>query len=90
MWSRISALIFSPVVHAEAQSAYDFYVNNVKGESVHLKQYTDSPVWLVVNVASACGYTDQNYKELQVTQKEAFFHRIYRIHRIPDSVYKIS
>nr|CCA22163.1 unknown putative [Albugo laibachii Nc14] len=65
MWSRISALFFSPLVYAESQSAYDFHVKDIKGEPVHLLTYRKSPVWLVVNVASACGYADQNYKELQ-------------------------
>ena len=50
----------------ESKSLYGFTLNKLSnGASVQLSQFEDTPVVLVVNVASQCGYTHQNYKELQ-------------------------
>ncbi|CAI7884553.1 unnamed protein product, partial [Closterium sp. NIES-54] len=43
---------------------HDFTVNDISGNPVSLSQYKGKVV-LVVNVASQCGLTDSNYKELQ-------------------------
>ena len=44
-------------------SIYDFSVNNIQGKSVSLSEYKDKVI-LIVNTASACGFTPQ-YKGLQ-------------------------
>jgi glutathione peroxidase len=44
-------------------SVFDFKVKNARGEDVELEQYRGK-ILLVVNVASACGYTPQ-YEGLQ-------------------------
>ncbi|RLN26212.1 hypothetical protein BBJ28_00009209 [Nothophytophthora sp. Chile5] len=47
-------------------SFLDFSVDDLHGREVSMREFKAFPVILVVNVASACGYTDQNYRELQV------------------------
>ncbi|MFD4706524.1 glutathione peroxidase [Gottfriedia sp. NPDC058432] len=49
-------------------SIYDFEVKDSKGEEVSLSNYKDKVV-IVVNTASACGYTPQ-YKDLQALYEE--------------------
>ncbi|EEB16263.1 phospholipid hydroperoxide glutathione peroxidase, putative [Pediculus humanus corporis] len=46
-----------------AQSVYDFTVNDSSGNPVSLEKYKGH-VLLIVNVASRCGLTATNYKEL--------------------------
>ncbi|CAM9404388.1 unnamed protein product, partial [Discosporangium mesarthrocarpum] len=53
------------VTSSLAGSLYDFTVKDASGEDVSLAKYKDKPVVLVVNVASHCGYTDSNYRQLQ-------------------------
>ncbi|KAI9917111.1 hypothetical protein PsorP6_013174 [Peronosclerospora sorghi] len=43
----------------------DFTVKDIHGRDVSMREFTAFRVILVVNVASACGYTDRNYRELQ-------------------------
>lgn len=49
-------------------SIYDFEVKDSKGEEVSLSNYKDKVI-IVVNTASACGYTPQ-YKDLQALYEE--------------------
>ncbi|CAN4099100.1 unnamed protein product [Withania somnifera] len=57
----------SPQTMAEGspKSIYDFTVKDIQGNEVPLSNYRGK-VLLIVNVASKCGLTDQNYKELNV------------------------
>jgi glutathione peroxidase len=48
---------------AEVQSVYDFIVKDINGNDVSLNAYRGK-VLLIVNVASQCGLTQTNYKEL--------------------------
>ncbi|MGG0177252.1 glutathione peroxidase [Gottfriedia acidiceleris] len=49
-------------------SIYDFEVKDSKGEVVSLSKYKDKVI-IVVNTASACGYTPQ-YKDLQALYEQ--------------------
>ncbi len=49
---------------ADAPKALSFTMPNLSGKKVDLADYKGKVV-LVVNVASECGLTDRNYKELQ-------------------------
>lgn len=48
-----------------SKSVYDFTVKDIRGNDVNLSQYSGK-VLLIVNVASRCGLTQTNYKELNV------------------------
>ncbi|KAL0810890.1 hypothetical protein ABMA28_010193 [Loxostege sticticalis] len=48
---------------SSAQTVYDFTVKDLNGREVKLDQYRGH-VLLIVNVASQCGLTDTNYKQL--------------------------
>ncbi|XVE97171.1 hypothetical protein REPUB_Repub02eG0288400 [Reevesia pubescens] len=50
---------------ASANSIYDFTVKDIRGNDVSLSGY-NGKVLLIVNVASKCGLTQSNYKELNV------------------------
>ncbi|KAF2322171.1 hypothetical protein GH714_008138 [Hevea brasiliensis] len=47
------------------KSIYDFTVKDIQGNDVSLSKYSGK-VLLIVNVASKCGFTQSNYKELNV------------------------
>ncbi|KAJ6823265.1 putative glutathione peroxidase 2 [Iris pallida] len=47
------------------KSIYDFTVKDINGNDVNLSTYTGK-VLLIINVASKCGLTDWNYKDLNV------------------------
>lgn len=47
------------------KSIYDFTVKDIQGNEVPLSNYRGK-VLLIVNVASKCGLTDSNYKELNI------------------------
>ncbi|CAI5729679.1 unnamed protein product [Hyaloperonospora brassicae] len=49
----------------DGQSFLAFSATDLRGHEVSMRTYSAYPVILVVNVASACGYTDTNYRELQ-------------------------
>ncbi|XP_050304785.1 uncharacterized protein LOC126742196 [Anthonomus grandis grandis] len=55
--------ITNPKNYKEAKSIYEFSAKNIKGEDVSLEKYKGH-VCIIVNVASQCGYTANNYKEL--------------------------
>ncbi|XP_073014105.1 probable glutathione peroxidase 2 [Typha latifolia] len=57
----------SPQAMAEEmpESIYDITVKDIKGEDVSLSTYSGK-VLLIVNVASKCGLTNSNYKEMNV------------------------
>ncbi|XP_031845678.1 uncharacterized protein LOC116432653 [Nomia melanderi] len=46
-----------------ASTIYDFHAKDIHGNDVSLKKYLGH-VSIIVNVASYCGLTDRNYKEL--------------------------
>ncbi|CAI0541163.1 unnamed protein product [Linum tenue] len=50
---------------SSSSSIYDFTVKDIKGTDVSLGEYKGK-VLLIVNVASKCGLTQSNYKELNV------------------------
>jgi len=52
-----------------AKSVYEFTVNDISGNPVSLEKYRGH-VLLIVNVASQCGLTATNYKELQELQQK--------------------
>ncbi|XP_032663213.1 glutathione peroxidase-like isoform X1 [Odontomachus brunneus] len=47
-----------------AASVYDFHAKDINGNDVPLEKYRGN-VLIIVNVASHCGLTDVNYKELE-------------------------
>lgn len=62
-------LLWAAACARSGQDFYDFKVVNIRGKLVSLEKYRGS-VSLVVNVASECGFTDQNYKALQQLQRD--------------------
>ncbi|XP_077297699.1 uncharacterized protein LOC143919317 [Arctopsyche grandis] len=55
--------------YKEAKSIYEFSVNDIKGNPVKLDKYKGH-VAIIVNVASQCGLTANNYKELVELHEE--------------------
>lgn len=53
------------MAEAAPKSIYDFTVKDIRGNDVSLSDY-NGKVLLIVNVASKCGLTHSNYKELNV------------------------
>ncbi|KAJ4723258.1 Glutathione peroxidase [Melia azedarach] len=50
---------------AAPKSIYDITVKDIRGNDVSLSEYRGK-VLLIVNVASKCGFTQSNYKELNI------------------------
>jgi len=50
--------------YSSATSVYAFHANDISGKNVPLERYRGH-VLIVVNVASNCGLTDANYRQLQ-------------------------
>ncbi|XP_040989405.1 probable glutathione peroxidase 2 [Juglans microcarpa x Juglans regia] len=48
-----------------SKSIYDFTVKDIRGNDVSLSEYNGKAL-LIINVASKCGLTQTNYKELNV------------------------
>ncbi|XP_065331505.1 uncharacterized protein Gtpx isoform X2 [Cloeon dipterum] len=65
--TRLVSCRFSAMATADnwknASSIYDFTVKDIKGNEVSLEKYKGH-VCIIVNVASKCGLTATNYKEL--------------------------
>ena len=61
LWQDSSAVDVS-----DTTSFMDFSVLDLHGRPVSMREFRAFRVLLVVNVASECGYTDTNYRELQV------------------------
>ncbi|XP_042191864.1 glutathione peroxidase 7 [Callorhinchus milii] len=72
MFVAMAAVLLLLWVSPAEQKHNDFYsfkVINIRGKLVSLEKYRGS-VSLVVNVASECGLTENNYKELQQLQRD--------------------
>ncbi|GMT03645.1 hypothetical protein PENTCL1PPCAC_25819, partial [Pristionchus entomophagus] len=54
---------------ASEQTIYDFTVKDAAGKPVSMAEYKGQ-VLLIVNVASQCGLTDNNYKQLKVLEDD--------------------
>ncbi|XP_020719829.1 probable phospholipid hydroperoxide glutathione peroxidase isoform X2 [Bombus terrestris] len=63
MTQLIAATMSGNDNYKEAKSIYDFTAKSIKGEEVPLSNYKGH-VCLIVNVASKCGLTATNYKQL--------------------------
>lgn len=61
--SSIMSEAKSPDDYKNAKSIYEFTANDIKGNPVSLEKYKGH-VCIIVNVASQCGYTKNNYAEL--------------------------
>ncbi|KJH41757.1 glutathione peroxidase [Dictyocaulus viviparus] len=55
------------------KTIYEFTVRDVDGKETSLSKYKGQVV-IIVNVASKCGYTDTNYKELKSLQSKYYSH----------------
>ncbi|XP_032884514.1 glutathione peroxidase 7 [Amblyraja radiata] len=67
-----SAMVIFLFILPSEQKNKDFYTFqgvNIRGKLISLEKYRGS-VSLVVNVASECGFTENNYKDLQQLQRE--------------------
>ena len=55
----------------EGQSFFDFTLKDIDGHDVSLSQYKgQAKAFLLVNVASACGFTDGDYRQLTALYNE--------------------
>lgn len=59
----------NPVDYKSANSIYEFSAKDITGNEVSLEKYRGH-VCIIVNVASECGYTKNNYKELNELYEE--------------------
>uniref|UniRef100_A0A6M2E2V6 Glutathione peroxidase n=1 Tax=Xenopsylla cheopis TaxID=163159 RepID=A0A6M2E2V6_XENCH len=63
------ATLTNPTDYANAKSIYEFSAKDIKGNVVSLSKYKGH-VCIIVNVASQCGLTANNYKELGELQEK--------------------
>ncbi|KAL4023991.1 hypothetical protein IC575_017761 [Cucumis melo] len=63
--AQISPYFLLNMAQDSSNSVFDFTVKDIRGNDVSLSQYKGK-VLLIVNVASECGLTKSNYKELNV------------------------
>ncbi|KAI6699207.1 hypothetical protein NL676_019326 [Syzygium grande] len=61
--ARRSPPLVPEMAEESSKSIYDFAVKDIRGNDVSLSEYSGK-VLLIVNVASKCGLTQSNYKEL--------------------------
>lgn len=59
----------SPDSYKNAKSIYEFTANDIRGNPISLEKYKGH-VCIIVNVASQCGYTKNNYAELEELYEE--------------------
>ncbi|XP_059632876.1 probable glutathione peroxidase 2 [Cornus florida] len=69
------------MAEAIPKSIYDFTVKDIRGNDVPLSKYKGK-VLLIVNVASKCGLTQSNYKELNILY-EKYKHQGFEILAFP-------
>jgi len=60
-----SLLLLAVVRCDDPSSLFEFKVKDASGTDVSMDRYAEAKVVIVVNVASNCGYTYTNYRELQ-------------------------
>ncbi|XP_030941210.1 probable glutathione peroxidase 2 [Quercus lobata] len=65
LYTNPSSLLSHSMAETTSKSIYDFTVKDIRGNDVSLSEY-NGKVLLIVNVASKCGLTQTNYKELNV------------------------
>ena len=63
--SILVLLLAAPSVLGLDGSLFDFSLRDAEGATLELQKYESAKVVIVVNVASNCGYTYTNYRELQ-------------------------
>lgn len=64
-FTALMVLLFSPSCKGEGETTlFDFTVLDANGGKFSMSQYESASVVIVVNVASSCGYTYSNYREL--------------------------
>ncbi|CAM9389208.1 unnamed protein product [Pylaiella littoralis] len=61
----LSLLLLPVMMFAKSLELSDFTVDDGAGDAWTFSQLKHVPAVLIVNVASHCGYTDSNYRELQ-------------------------
>ncbi|KAJ0390365.1 hypothetical protein P43SY_011708 [Pythium insidiosum] len=61
----LCAFVGISATDAAEPSFWSFAAKDATGNEVSMETFRSSKAILIVNVASACGYTDQNYRELQ-------------------------
>ena len=59
----LEALATNPSNWKDAKSVYEFTAKDINGNDVSLEKYKGH-VLIIVNVASNCGLTEKNYKQL--------------------------
>ncbi|KAJ0393246.1 hypothetical protein P43SY_007228 [Pythium insidiosum] len=62
----LCAFVGISATDATEPSFWSFAAKDATGKELSMETFRSSKAILIVNVASACGYTDQNYRELQV------------------------
>ncbi|XP_069794799.1 glutathione peroxidase 7 [Narcine bancroftii] len=71
MFLAVVMVVFFLVLPSEEKNKdfYTFKGVNIRGKLISLEKYRGS-VSLAINVASECGFTESNYKDLQQLQRE--------------------
>ncbi|KAJ0396725.1 hypothetical protein ATCC90586_004745 [Pythium insidiosum] len=62
----LCAFVGISATDAAEPSFWSFAAKDATGKELSMETFRSSKAILIVNVASACGYTDQNYRELQI------------------------